>query len=248
MNEKNLIARLRDRLDKEVARRNSAYDLYGMDNTPQNVDPDLYAAIAALSAQPQDHHCALRRGGVICRICDQQVIDAAQPQEANTAGGEFFKQAGAFAAQPPSAQGECFQCKAKASDGWALYCTPCRDAYNHGQRADAACPLSVKDSPIDGKRTEPQGLREFEEWLNERRMHDVSFVFHDIVAKYAAAIAAPGAGKEGTVPGYEKMRGGKPVAFWRNDALEQSARIVEQYGVDEQIAIDIRAMKTRDAQ
>lgn len=34
----------------------------------------------------------------------------------------------------------------------------------------------------------PLELREFEKWLNDRRMHDVSYVFHEIVAKYRAAL------------------------------------------------------------
>jgi hypothetical protein len=44
--------------------------------------------------------------------------------------------------------------------------------------------------------------------------------------------------------GYETMRGGKPVVFWRDDALEAAAGIVEAYGADAQIAVDIRAMKS----
>lgn len=43
--------------------------------------------------------------------------------------------------------------------------------------------------------------------------------------------------------GHEKMRGGKPVTFWRDDALEAAAGIVEAYQADSQIAKDIRAMK-----
>lgn len=45
--------------------------------------------------------------------------------------------------------------------------------------------------------------------------------------------------------GHEKMRGGKPVAFWRDDALEAAAGIAEAYQANPQIAIDIRAMKSR---
>jgi hypothetical protein len=46
------------------------------------------------------------------------------------------------------------------------------------------------------------------------------------------------------LPGYEKMRGGKPVAFWRDDALEAAAKIVERYQADQQIVVDIRRMKS----
>lgn len=44
--------------------------------------------------------------------------------------------------------------------------------------------------------------------------------------------------------GYEKMRGGKPVSFWRDDALEQAAQIAERYSADPWAARDIRAMKS----
>lgn len=39
-----LVERLRARLQNEAAWRNSAYDRYGMENTPQSVDPDVFAA------------------------------------------------------------------------------------------------------------------------------------------------------------------------------------------------------------
>jgi hypothetical protein len=133
---------------------------------------EFEAFAAALSAQPQE-----ASGCPACATCGQPWPDTCKrcggtgvvdDGEITGIGGVPFENGPIKCvrdcplckaqAQPPSAQGECFQCEAKASDGWALYCTPCRDAYNHEQRADAACPLSVKDSPIDGKRAEPQGL------------------------------------------------------------------------------------------
>lgn len=68
----------------------------------------------------------------------------------------------------------------------------------------------------------------------------------EYVREYAAnAVRAALATKEaGEAPaGYEKMRGGKPVVYWRDDALESAALIVEAYFADKQIASDIRAMK-----
>lgn len=50
-----LIERLNERLRKEAARQNSAYDRYGMDNTPQSVDPDVWQAAAALQSLQQDN-------------------------------------------------------------------------------------------------------------------------------------------------------------------------------------------------
>lgn len=53
---------------------------------------------------------------------------------------------------------------------------------------------------------------------------------------------------EATAPeGYEKMRGGLPASFWRDDALEQAAIIAERYSADPWIARDIRAMQSRAA-
>jgi hypothetical protein len=50
-----------------------------------------------------------------------------------------------------------------------------------------------------------------------------------------------------TLQGYEKMRGGLPVTFWRDEALEQAARIADRYQADPWIARDIRAMKSAAA-
>jgi len=60
----------------------------------------------------------------------------------------------------------------------------------------------------------------------------------------ALLAAAQPVAQEAIPAGYEKMRGGKPVAFWRDDALEAAAGIVEAYQADPQIAIDIRRMKS----
>lgn len=45
---KNLILSLEHRLKTEASRRNSSYDYYGMDNTQESVDPNVYLAILAL--------------------------------------------------------------------------------------------------------------------------------------------------------------------------------------------------------
>lgn len=50
-------ARLRARLQKEADRRNSAYDYYGMDNTPQTVDADLFALLEMIRLT--DHEAAM---------------------------------------------------------------------------------------------------------------------------------------------------------------------------------------------
>jgi hypothetical protein len=44
-----MVERLMQRLKREAANRNSAYDRFGMDNTPQSVDPELFALLDALS-------------------------------------------------------------------------------------------------------------------------------------------------------------------------------------------------------
>jgi hypothetical protein len=44
--------------------------------------------------------------------------------------------------------------------------------------------------------------------------------------------------------GYERMRGGKPVAYWRDNALEAAAQIAEAYHSHPGVASDIRAMKS----
>lgn len=44
--------------------------------------------------------------------------------------------------------------------------------------------------------------------------------------------------------GYERMRGGKPAAYWRDNALEAAAQIAEAYHSHPGVAADIRAMKS----
>jgi len=48
--DKALIARLQSRLEREASRRNSAYDYFGMDNTPQSVDADMFALLERFTA------------------------------------------------------------------------------------------------------------------------------------------------------------------------------------------------------
>lgn len=49
MNEARQIAKeIEDRLKKEADRRNSAYDVFGMDNNKKNVDPLLWRAVELL--------------------------------------------------------------------------------------------------------------------------------------------------------------------------------------------------------
>lgn len=45
---KALIEQLERRLQSEASMRNSAYDRFGMDNTPENVDPDVWKAAQTL--------------------------------------------------------------------------------------------------------------------------------------------------------------------------------------------------------
>lgn len=56
-----LIERLRERNRQEASRRNSAYDHFGMDNTPQNTDPDVWEAANQLEAYKAEIE-ALREG------------------------------------------------------------------------------------------------------------------------------------------------------------------------------------------
>jgi hypothetical protein len=44
------VERLRERLKREAARRNSAYDHYGYGWTPEKVDPEVWAAAAEITA------------------------------------------------------------------------------------------------------------------------------------------------------------------------------------------------------
>ena len=55
------IERLRKRLEAEASRRNSAYDHYGMGNTPRSVDPDVFDLIERLSATDTEAMRLLRR-------------------------------------------------------------------------------------------------------------------------------------------------------------------------------------------
>lgn len=73
--------RLEQRLVKEAARRNSAYDYYGMDNTPQSVDPDVYATLAVLAAaeawaQQQRHARVVIQNGMAQYEAIMQADDA----------------------------------------------------------------------------------------------------------------------------------------------------------------------------
>lgn len=53
-----LVRRLEKRLQDEADRRNSAYDRFGMDNTPMSVDPDLCALLQVVAAIAQTEQAA----------------------------------------------------------------------------------------------------------------------------------------------------------------------------------------------
>lgn len=105
--------------------------------------------------------------------------------------------------------------------------------------ADTAPPAAVPAPDVSKERSENFGelavVREFQEWLNERRMHDVSYCLHEIVDRFRrlAEAAAPAQAVDALPTDLSKRlrdwADNKPLAAHYADIMRNGADEIERY-------------------
>lgn len=92
------------------------------------------------------------------------------------------------------------------------YCYGSNPPDNLPARCNLKAFYAAENHPDDRGAPPVGALTEFEHWLNDRRMLNVSEVFHDVVAKFADAMAAPAEPSEYQL-GYQQGRYDEQMAM-----------------------------------